>query len=180
MTTAMWLLHAFFVCGCFWFRLRPAASTEALFHFWALPMVHGLHWAVLAQVCLYGRSKASLWDRWGSSMGDYMLLAQLPDFVLLFVPAVAISVYAWWESEFVALSFYDLHSQLLPEHMWLNWAFHLFSPALPLALCFLANAPMLHFCAYAPMLRYFGTVRWDSEQWTVWLTPLRFQSRNAA
>jgi len=167
-------------------------------------MVHGLHWAVLAQVCLYGRSKASLWDRWGSSMGDYMLLAQLPDFVLLFVPAVAISVYAWWESEFVALSFYDLHSQLLPEHMWLNWAFHLFSPALPLALwcftcnarvmsdlpnvhpfvfaasCFLANAPMLHFCAYAPMLRYFGTVRWDSEQWTVWLTPLRFQSRNAA
>jgi len=196
--------HALFALVTLYMHLRPDPAREALLVFWALPLLHGAHWAQLVQVLARGRSPSWLWERWGELVGESLFICQMPDVVLLLLPALAASAYAWLDSDFVALAFYDLHSQLLPEHRWLNYAFQLGSPLLLLAgwhascnarvmtdvpnVCPLlfagasavANGAMLHVHAYRPMRRFLGSVRWYEDQWTVWLKPLPFQmARNA-
>lgn len=197
------LCHTLFTLVTFYLHMVPDPRREALLVFWLLPLLHGLHWAQLAQVALRGRSLSWLWGRWGATMGEQLLICQMGDFALLVLPAAMTSAYAWTEREFIALAFYDLHSQLLAEHQTLNWLFHMMSPLLVLgawhvccnvrvltdvpnvcpltfaAASFLANAPMLHFFAYSQLGRYASSVRWESDQWTVWLKPLAFRTWRA-
>lgn len=177
----------------------PDVGREAWLTFWVLPLVHGLHWAMLAHALLHGHSPSWLWSRWGESMGEHILVCQLGDTVLLLLPALATSVYACVESDFIALAFYDLHSQLLPEHRLLSRAFHSTSPLLVLAawhfgcnarvltdmpnihpLSFalasaLANFLMLSWHAYSGMHAFFGAVRWEGDGWNVWVKPPQTQ-----
>jgi hypothetical protein len=192
------LLHGCCAVTLFALHVVPSAALEALLTFWALPMLHGLHWSVFAQVVVAGRSPSSLWARWGELMGSYLFICQIGDWVLLLLPGLVTSLYAWWEREFIALAFYDLHTQLLVEHRLISRLFHLFSPVLPIALwyatcdarvmtdapnigpllialsCVVANGPLL-VVIYLIMDKFCGTVRWDGQQWTVWLAPLLYR-----
>lgn len=179
---------------------RPA--VEAAFHFWALPMVHGLLCAAPLQICL-GRGTrypmevvdmlAEL-DGEGSDDGTGQLF--ISNAFVLFAPAIILNVYAGMEHEFMAVSYYDLHKGLLGEHRIPNYVFHLTSPALLLALWWwglsprvytdlqsvdgvlflvvsaLSNAIMLRIHAFSELGNIFGDVRWHPDGWVVWLVPI--------
>jgi len=200
-TTFCWVVHACFCLALFVMHCFPDGAREAVFTFWALPVAHGLAWALPLQVLVGGQTPGSLWARWGEALGEDLLLCQLGSPFLLLAPGLVTTLYTWWESPFVALAFYDLRSQLLAEHKRVNYIFCLLSPVLALAAWHAAcnpraitdlatprpvlfaacsaaaNAALLHTFAFRAHENFIGTVRWLGPKWLVWLVPLGFRMR---
>lgn len=196
LTTFSWALTTLFAVATFaeyWVLQHEVAWAL----FWGLPMLHGLLWLQLGLVGAFGVLPGALWHAAAAHSGGSVLMAQLGTAPLLGLPLLAVLGYVWAEQRYLLLLFHDFSAQLLPEHVWLNVAFHLFSPALPLALweygfnplwptdlprwpgaapvllgCVLANGPLVYL-AYRGSAEWIGSVRWLSRLSLVWCKPFR-------
>jgi len=193
-----WIVHGLVSVILLALQMARQASLEAWAAFWLLPMAHGLHWALAVQVCARGTYQLAVFDRMeGIAEEDITSDTLFPlSFFALFLPPLATLAYAVRDHHFLAVSFYDLHSDLLPEHRWPVYLCLLCSPALPLAVWhyFLnpraytdlptpwvplfgataatANAIFLRFFCYSELNALFGEVKWYGDQWVVWLMPV--------